>query len=169
MGAHGFFAVSTVWYFWYQLRPPPALVNLNPQRQAEGTAVADAAAPTATPVAAPAAAPGAIPGLPPSGAKAAAPVAAAPATPAPRVEPTAETPRLRPSQRVAEVQPAPAREPSSSVTRNAPQVSPKVEAGYAAYAAGDLAAARSEYEQALRDEPANRDALLGLAAIDVRA
>jgi len=169
MGALGFFAVSTVGYFWYQLRPPPALVNLNPQRQAEGTAVAAAAAPTAAPVAAPAAAPGAIPGLPPSGAKAAAPVAAAPAPPAPRVEPTAETPRLRPSQRVAEVQPAPAREPSSSVTRNAPQVSPKVEAGYAAYAAGDLAAARSEYEQALRDEPANRDALLGLAAIDVRA
>jgi tetratricopeptide (TPR) repeat protein len=43
-----------------------------------------------------------------------------------------------------------------------------VEAGYRAYTSGDLATARSEYEQALRDEPANRDALLGLAAIDVR-
>ena len=29
--------------------------------------------------------------------------------------------------------------------------------------------ARTEYQQALRDEPANRDALLGLAALDVRA
>jgi hypothetical protein len=76
MGALGFFAVGTVGYFWYQLRPSPALVNLNPQRQAEGTAVANAGAPTSAPVAAPAAAPGAIPGLPPSGAKAAAPSAA---------------------------------------------------------------------------------------------
>jgi tetratricopeptide (TPR) repeat protein len=44
-----------------------------------------------------------------------------------------------------------------------------VTTGYAAYLAGDLATARSEYEQALREEPANRDALLGLAALDVRA
>jgi len=40
MGALGVFAVSTVIYFWYQLRPPPSLVNLNPPRQAE-TTVAD--------------------------------------------------------------------------------------------------------------------------------
>jgi tetratricopeptide (TPR) repeat protein len=32
-----------------------------------------------------------------------------------------------------------------------------------------MAAARAEYQQALREEPANRDALLGLAAVDVRA
>src|SRR5204862_5704236 len=60
MGALGVFAFGTVGYFWYQLRPPAALVNLNPQRQAE-TAVANAGAPTAAPVAAPTAAPGAIP------------------------------------------------------------------------------------------------------------
>lgn len=54
------------------------------------------------------------------------------------------------------------------MTRSVPEVNPRVEAGYAAYTAGDLARARTEYEQALRDEPANRDALLGLAAIDVR-
>ena len=179
VGALGVFALGTVGYFWYQLRPPPALVNLNPQRQPETAAVADASTPPAAHAAAPAAPSNAIPGLPPTGARAAtpsAPVAAAPAassaTPAPRaapVEPPDETPRRRPAQRVAEVQPAPAaREVGSSATRNAPQVSPKVEAGYAAYGAGDLAAARSEYEQALRDEPANRDALLGLAAIDVR-
>jgi tetratricopeptide (TPR) repeat protein len=47
-------------------------------------------------------------------------------------------------------------------------VHPRVEAGYTAYLTGDLAAARGEYQQALRDEPANRDALLGLAALEVR-
>jgi tetratricopeptide (TPR) repeat protein len=35
--------------------------------------------------------------------------------------------------------------------------------------AGDLSTARADYEQALREEPTNRDALLGLAALDVRA
>jgi cytochrome c-type biogenesis protein CcmH/NrfG len=31
-----------------------------------------------------------------------------------------------------------------------------------------FATARTDYQQALRDDPGNRDALLGLAAIDVR-
>jgi tetratricopeptide (TPR) repeat protein len=48
-------------------------------------------------------------------------------------------------------------------------VNPQVAAGYAAYQAGDLAAARTEYQQVLRDEPTNRDALLGLAAVELRA
>jgi len=42
-------------------------------------------------------------------------------------------------------------------------------AGYAAYQAGDLTTARNEYQQALRDEPSNHDALLGLAAVETRA
>ncbi len=42
------------------------------------------------------------------------------------------------------------------------------ELGYNAFHAGDLAAARKYYEQALRDDAFGRDALLGLAAIDVR-
>ena len=170
MGALGAFAVGTVIYFWVQLRPPQSLVNLNPPRQAE-TMVADAGGapkPAAPLVAAPNAIPG-LPGssaaIPPPSAAAAAP-AAAPAARAAPIEPPVETPR--PRQRVAEVQPAPvAREPR--VTRNAPEVNPKVEAGYAAYTGGDLATARSEYEQALRDEPMNRDALLGVAAIDIRS
>jgi tetratricopeptide (TPR) repeat protein len=48
-------------------------------------------------------------------------------------------------------------------------VHPKVEAAYAAYLVGDLAAARTDYQAALRDDSGNRDALLGLAAIDVRS
>jgi tetratricopeptide (TPR) repeat protein len=48
-------------------------------------------------------------------------------------------------------------------------VNPRVDAGYAAYIAGDLVASREAYEQAVREDPSNRDALLGLAALDVRA
>jgi len=55
------------------------------------------------------------------------------------------------------------------VNRGGPQIHPQVSAGYDAFHAGDLAKARSEYQQALRDEPANRDALLGLAAVEMRA
>ena len=52
--------------------------------------------------------------------------------------------------------------------RAAPSVHPKVDAGYSAYLAGNFEAARADYQQALGDDPANRDALLGLAALDVR-
>jgi len=177
LGVLGAFAIGTVGYFWYQLRPPPSLVNLNPPRGTD-VAVADAGSAPKPGAAAPVvAAPNAIPGLPGStpapGAAASTPVAAPIATPtAPSaarptpIEPPVET--LRPRQRTAEVRPAPIAPREPRVIRNAPEVNPKVEAGYAAYTSGDLAAARSEYEQALRDEPTNRDALLGLAAIDVR-
>jgi Flp pilus assembly protein TadD len=176
MGVLGFFAVGTVVYFWYQLRAPPSLVNLNPPRQAEPVAFGEPRAPSSV-AAAPASAPGSIPGLPATPAKPAvsAPAAGAPspvAAPRQQLEPPVETPRLRPSQRIPDPRLAQApltSEPSASVSRGAAQVNPRVEAGYAAYLAGDLASARSEYQQALREEPANRDALLGLGALDVRA
>jgi len=44
-----------------------------------------------------------------------------------------------------------------------------VASAYAAYQAGDMERARRDYEAALREEPANRDALLGLAAVETRA
>jgi len=47
-------------------------------------------------------------------------------------------------------------------------VHPKVDSAYSAYVSGDLKGARADYEQALRDDPGNRDARLGLAAVDVR-
>lgn len=56
-----------------------------------------------------------------------------------------------------------------SVNRGAPQIHPQVAAGYAAYQSGDLPKARAEYQQVLREEPANRDALLGLAAVEMRS
>ena len=55
------------------------------------------------------------------------------------------------------------------MTRSRAQIHPQVTAGYTAYQAGDLTKARAEYQQVLREEPANRDALLGLAAVEMRA
>ena len=173
LGALGVFAVGTVIYFWIQLRPTAPLVNLNPKPPAGQVAAAPAPAapvpnaPVAT--AAPAAQSG-IPGLP-SATATAAPAASAP-KPAPRpVAREPEVPLLKPQPRT----PAPGpRAPGSgrtevSASRAAPQVHPKVGSAYAAYLAGDLAAARADYQQALREEPGNRDAALGLAALDVRA
>src|SRR5258708_226880 len=53
---------------------------------------------------------------------------------------------------------------------NAPTlgVDPLVEQASQAFQRNDLAAARESYQRALAREPTNRDALLGLAAIDVR-
>jgi tetratricopeptide (TPR) repeat protein len=169
MGALGVFAVGTVVYFWIQLQPPASLVNANPPRPGGEAQVAAAEPKPAAQPAAPSA-PSAIPGLPggtapkPAPATAAAP--AAPAVPAP--QPAArvpETPLLKPLPRQ---QLAPA-QTEVRASRAAPQVHPKVNSGYAAYVGGDLGTARTEYQEALREEPSNRDALLGLAALDVRA
>jgi len=160
MGVLGVFAIGTVGYFWYQLRTPYALANANPPRPG-GEAVV-AAAETSVP-AKPAAAPaaqGSIPGLPgsaPPPAAFSAPETAPPPKPAPRA-------LVAPPAHLIPDSPTVALE-----RRAAPQVHPKVESGYAAYLAGDLATARADYQEVLREEPANRDALLGLAAIDVRA
>jgi tetratricopeptide (TPR) repeat protein len=55
-----------------------------------------------------------------------------------------------------------------TITRAPRQLDPSVERGYAAFSAGDLDGARQSYLAALRNDPLNRDAQLGLAAIDVR-
>ncbi len=179
MGLLGVFALGTVGYFWYQLRPPPALVNANPPRtnSAPAPQVAEAKAIVApSPVAA---APSAIPGLPVAATTSHAAVAA-PAPEPKAAEPKAAAepkPPAKLSPRLAQalgtpVAPAAAplqREPSVSTSRAAaPQVNPQVESGYSAYLAGDFATARTDYQQALREDAGNRDALLGLAAIDVR-
>jgi tetratricopeptide (TPR) repeat protein len=184
MGVLGAFGVGTFIYFWIQLRPPAPLVNTNPVRSTAEKAVEVTAAPNsvaATPAAG--SAPGAIPGLPqtapaqgpqpPAAAGPAAPVAAQPAAPAPSAapaapaavvaRPTAAAPRERAavSQR--------GEERPFNVSRGGPQIHPQVAAGYAAYQAGDLPKARAEYLQVLREDSTNRDALLGMAAIEMRS
>jgi len=179
----GAFALGTVVYFWLQLRPAPSLVNPNPVRSADEKVVAPAAAPAAPAQAAQTApAAGAIPGLPagpvsqptaPSPAPAT-PIAARPAAEAPAAAPTGAARPAAPPARSQAPRGKPAAAASDedaafSVNRGKPQIHPQVSSGYSAFLAGDLAKARDDYQQALRDEPANRDALLGLAAVEMRA
>ena len=176
LAALSVFSVGVVVYFWYQLRPPYPLVNTNPQRPAEAqVAAAQQAAVRPAPLSAPVAASSAIPGLPanpPASQPAVStPLAAArPPSAAPVERPIlSPAPRLAPPSVNAPQPSAPARlTPEVSVSRTAAQVHPRVDAGYAAYQAGDLTKARADYEQALADDPGNRDALLGLAAIETR-
>jgi len=185
VGVLGAFAIGTAIYFYLELRPAPPLVNANPQRPAgekpveiaEAKPAAGAAAPAAPaqpaipglPAAAPAAA-AAAPAPPPAPAASPAPKDAAPqpqTPPAPAAAPAARPAPAKPA--AAPAKPAARPEQTVAVSRAAPQVHPRVSAGYAAYQAGDLGAARNEYQQALREEPANRDALLGMAALEMRA
>ncbi len=188
------FAIGTVIYFWMQLRPPPSLVNPNPVRAADEKPVDPAAAPAPTPVAGagqPAQVAVAIPGLPAAAPSAQAPATAGPPIPVPATPASVAAAPVVPPPVPAAAVPAPAtpavaatRTPRSksaaarnansedrplTINRGGPQIHPQVSTGYAAYQAGDLTKARSEYLTALRDEPTNRDALLGLAAVEMRA
>ena len=174
MGALGVFAVGTVVYFWYpaaaaadrwSIRNPPAR-GRNAGRGARTEAGATPRRRRRRPAA--------IPGLP----------AASPLQ-RPRRRRRPRRPRRRRARRAAarrrfrcrrysarrrhrgcrhRVRP-PAAEITSS-RAGAAGASEQSTAGYAAYLAGDLASARTEYQQALREEPANRDALLGIAALE---
>jgi Tfp pilus assembly protein PilF len=194
----GVIAIAAVIYFWMQLRPPAPLVNPNPPRAQETPAAAPAAPSTASGTQTAqgqlqSQIPG-LPGAPGAASSAPIPVAAtpAPSAPEPIAKPPAAPAEVKPAPPAARTpasgapsrpapKPAPATvassdapkagpaEPALSFTRAAPQIHPRVAAGYAAYQAGDLAKARDEYQQALTAEPTNRDALLGLAAVEMRA
>jgi Flp pilus assembly protein TadD len=176
VGALGAFAVGTVIYFWIQLRGPALLVNTNPPPVAENPVTAAPVARAAPAGSTMAPVQPAIPGLPPSlgatlplaAAKPPAPAAPArPATPAiPRDAPVPRMARIARPAALAERAPEAG---ALATNRPAPQVNPHVASAYAAYQAGNLDSARSDYRQALRDEPGNRDALLGLAAVETRA
>jgi len=182
LGVLGAFGVGTFIYFWIQLRPPSPLVNANPPRQAETPVAAVEARPVQSAEAP--TNPSAIPGLPGAATPTLTPLpapAAQPApAPAPRVAEAAPgpaapvaTPARRPAA-IGQLAPrASAALPTSTVesttTRAVPSVHPKVDSAYAAYLSGNLEGARSDYQQALNEDPANRDALLGIAALDVRA
>jgi Tfp pilus assembly protein PilF len=197
VGVLGVLAVSVAGYFWVQLRPPPPLANANPPRSATEKPVGVAGAPPpAGAQTAQGQVQSQIPGLPVAPVVAApdpGPAAATPpvATSAPVTKPAPSgdaKPAPRPARGPAGdsaaraapraagaasdrggAQEAVPAERALTFSRSVPQIHPRVAAGYTAYQAGDLAAARNEYQQALTAEPTNRDALLGLAAVEIRA
>ena len=160
--ALGVAAVATIAaaaYLWAQSRPAPSVAKPIPPHAAQP----QPAPKQADPVLAKSAA---LPGLPPI----------TPPSPPP-AEPPAAAPAPTPARTPAHPKPAPKEEnalaaspPKPPVARTAPvTIHPRVQAGYAAYQSGDLAQARMEYQEALRDDAGNRDALLGIAAIESRS
>jgi tetratricopeptide (TPR) repeat protein len=169
VGALCAFAVGTVVYFWIQLRPPAQLVNTNPPPPAVENPVAAATITPAGPAATAGPVQAVIPGLPSGTPPSAKPPASAPRSATPAVPRDAPAPRIAPiARRGTALERAPEGATLAS-SRPAPQVHPRVASAYAAYQAGNLEVARNDYQQALREEPANRDGLLGLAAVETRA
>jgi len=168
--ALAFVAVGYGGYVWWQMQPhysiPPAGAQATPAAPVaqETIVTATNSAPAPTPAAAVAAAPSRAPTASPAGATVAV---------IPPIQPTRPSrPRLQ-----ARSTPAPSESPAAAAGSerpfeiNAPilAVDPLVQQGYRAFQRNDLAAARDSYQKALAREPNNRDALLGLAACDVRS
>jgi len=171
-------------YVWWQMQPRYGAAPV--QTQARPVAAPAQSAAASAPVAAPSEP--VAPAPPAQAPQAAAPVAARTAVPGiPPIQPV-RPPRARSqpaSGTLASGPSAPRAELSSSqsasvsqrtgealapIAINAPTLSvdPLVEQAYQAFQRNDLASARESYQRALAREPTNRDALLGLAAIDVR-
>jgi tetratricopeptide (TPR) repeat protein len=157
-------------YVWWQMRPqysfPAPTANAGAPAPAP---VAPAPAPqpqvaAAAPVQAPQSAP-----APSSSVQVIPPIQ--PVKPRQPRQATAATTPAAPRPDTAPVA-APVAQPDSqpiAVNSRILSVDPSVEQGYQAFQKNDLAAARESYQKALARDPNNRDALLGLAAIDVRS
>jgi tetratricopeptide (TPR) repeat protein len=146
-------------YFWWQLQPRSSLAPAAAVSRPMPPPAPIAAAPAPQPSpAVPAAAAEAVPVAP---APQAAPVAAAPVIAAPN--------RQRETPATASAKPAAAETDSLiRITKAKLQVHPQVSSGYAAFQAGDMAAAERDYKAVLKNEPKNTDALHGLAALSLR-
>ncbi|HMH20011.1 MAG TPA: tetratricopeptide repeat protein [Burkholderiales bacterium] len=176
LGALALVGLGYAGYVWWQMRPKTSLVRTDAQ-PAIAARVQPAApqtpavappelnsAPTATALGAqapvPAPARTGIPAIPPiQPVRPPRPRASGPSSPRP--EPSSEAIGFASPRAGAALAP---------IAINAPTLSidPQVEQAYQALQRNDLAAARDGYQRALSREPTNRDALLGLAAIDVR-
>jgi Flp pilus assembly protein TadD len=179
LGALALVGLSYAGYVWWQMRPkyaiPPVELQARPAATSAPPVVASApatpsqpeAAPPPPPPAAPVPARTAVPVIPPIQ-----PVR----PPRPRSQPASGTlassaPRREPAPESTVSASPRAGEALAPIAINAPTlaVDPLVEQAYQAFQRNDLAAARDAYQRALAREPTNRDALLGLAAIDVRS
>ena len=179
VGALGLFALGTVGYFWYQLQPRTAFRPPPPS-----------AIPASQPVAAAPTTPATLPDTqsaaimtPPVGTQPTEPAtrdssaraapAAAPVAPPPAPRNTVFARQSAPARSATDAatpQPGPARRGRDvTITPARVQSDPMLEGAYQAFNAGDLARARNDYQQVRRNNPGNRDALLGLAAVETQA
>ena len=179
VGALGLFALSTVGYFWYELQPKNTYKLPPPSAQPAAPSIAVAPAAPAAESGTPAAATltltplvGARPEVPARGDSAlrAAPTSTPAAVPAAPRGPAFARQSAPVSGAATAPQPGPAR-PGSDITITPARVQPDpvLEGAYQAYIGGDLAKARNDYQQVWRNNPDNRDALLGLAAVETQA
>jgi tetratricopeptide (TPR) repeat protein len=161
LGALGAIAVAYGGYVWWQMRPHYSFAEA---QAVPGVPAAQVA--VAVPAAAPAPAQPAAASVPPQAAGAT--VAVIPPIQPVRPRPRPQGPAA--AKRAESPAPPPAQPASAPIEINAPvlAVDPLVQQGYQAFQKNDLAGARDSYQKALAREPNNRDALLGLAAIDVR-
>jgi len=153
---------------------PPASATTAPVQAPPGTNQ-QAQAPAEVPAPAPTATAGTAATAPPTPAArgTAARPATARTTPGARTTPAraAATSRAtRPAAPGAAVQPQdrPGSSPPISITPPGSTIDPQTEQAYQAFQQGNLNVARDLYQRVLQREPSNRDALLGLAAIDTR-
>lgn len=193
LGVLGVVIVGAVGYFWYQLQPPRSLYAGAP---ASGKAAPSSATPVAAePVRAPMEAQAAPPSSPATtGVSTIVNEAPTGTSPQPQAPPPQATSPVRPTaparaQNTDNFRPAPnAARPSSSapavampaaprqetaraplvITKAPAKIDPTLERAYDAFERGDFSTARQDYQRVLAAEPLNRDALLGLAAIDLR-
>ena len=159
-------------YVWWQMQPHYAV----------NTAAVQVSKPPGPGAAVP---PAQVPAAAPPTTAAAEPAPKPPAAATPKVTPSAETtaasstpsgPVFRASRdataRTAQTAENPAgrsaEQPPITVTPATARTDPALDAAYGAYQSGDWARSRAEYERVLEREPTNRDALLGLAAVDLR-
>lgn len=164
-------------YIWWQLRPKSSVAAPPSGEVQARPAAPPAVAATPAPVAQaqPAESAVAAPSAPIAPSR---PSAAARPAPRPTSQGAAAASRLAFRGRAAPpaaARPGPAApatqpEPLAPVAIHPPVlvVDPLLQQAYEAYQRGDLAAARDGYQRVLAREPYNRDALLGLAAIDLR-
>jgi tetratricopeptide (TPR) repeat protein len=151
-------------YVWWQLRPKS---SVTPAVLAHPAPAAPAAIATAPPAPAGSAVPTVkpdVPVIPPIQAAASRPVARTVAAPP---SPIRSGPAFR-----RDVSATPGEAPAAAmpiaVRPSSLAVDPLTDQAYDAYQKGDLNTARDSYQRLLTREPNNRDALLGLAAIDLR-
>ena len=158
VGALVFVGVCYAGYVWWQLQPRSSLTVV-----ASSATVSRAAAPVQAPAPLP-------PAPPPAAAVPPAPAVAPPISPV-RARRSTPAPAPRPSAPSLAPEPAPSRpaEPAP-IAVNPPTlvVDPMVDQAYQAFQRNDLAGARDGYLRVLARDANNRDALLGLAAIDAR-